>query len=262
MRLPQVKDKEQGKQMSLHTPPGDHERQQARLILQTALLASLSTDKQQWLSDQLALVAIERSNRSVDLAFGLCPRRLGKEPVTFSNIQNNALSQCIPGWNVAGLSADAIARILVITCFDDAKQLGQQVTRLIRHADLHEQLAIYKGLPLYPASAVLNDRLADGLRSNMSEVFEAIAHGNPYAAWHLDTHRFSHMVLKALFINSRLSPIVGLEQRNNVELVRMLLDTARERRAASRTVSEELWALTMPFMSPAQKQEFNQEKAA
>lgn len=249
--------------MSLHSSPaGENERQRARLILQTVLMSQLSTEKRQWLSDQLALVAIEKSNRSVDLAFGLCPRRLGKEPVTFTNVQRSDLNQCMPGWQLDGISVDAIARMLVLTCFSDAKQLAEQLTRLLRHADLPEQLALYRGLPLYPASAALNDRLADGLRSNMSEVFKAIAHNNPYSAWHLDTHRFNHMVLKALFIDVKLAPIVQLEQRNNEELVRMLLDTARERLAASRTVTDELWTLALPFMTQDEKLEFNLEQAA
>ena len=248
--------------MSFHTPPGEQERQEVQLILQTALLAALSTDKQQWLCDQLSLVAIEKSNRSVDMTFGLCPRRLGKQPVKFSNIQLRGLHQYMPGWKIDNLPAETIARIMVVACFADARQLAEQVTRLLRHADLNEQLALYKGLPLFPASAVLNDRLADGLRSNMGEVFETIAHDNPYAAWHLDTHRFNHMVLKALFIGSELAPIVGLEQRNNAELTRMLLDTARERCAASRPVSNELWTLAAPYMTQDERDEFDLKNAA
>ncbi|MFK7994382.1 MAG: EboA domain-containing protein [Granulosicoccus sp.] len=249
--------------MSLHSsPPNENERQRARLVLQTALMSQLPIDKQQWLSDQLALVAIEKSNRSVDLAFGLCPRRLGKEALVLNNMQKGELHQCMPGWQLDGISVDAVARMLVITSFDDARQLAEQLTRLLRHAELSEQLALYRSLPLYPASATVNDRLADGLRSNISEVFEAIAHNNPYAAWHLDTHRFNHMVLKALFIDAKLAPIIQLEKRNNAELAQMLLDTARERRAASRPVSEELWALAMPFMTQDEKTEFNLEYAA
>lgn len=243
-------------------PPGDGERQQARLILQTALKASLSLDKQQWLSDQLALVAIEKSNRSVDIAFGFCLSRLGNDTVVMSPLQQAKLNQLMPGWDVKTISVDALARMLVLTCFDHPLQLAEQLTRLLRHSDLKDQLALYRGLPLYPWSDTLNDRLADGLRSNISEVIEAIAHHNPYPAWHLDTHRFNHMVLKALFIESELAPIVGLEKRSNAELARMLLDTARERRAAGRLVSEELWVVVMPYMTPADQQEFNMDKAA
>jgi len=152
--------------------------------------------------------------------------------------------------------------MLVLTCFDDPEQLTKQLVRLLRHADLNEQLALYKALPLYPASEGINNCLADGLRSNISSVFEAIAHNNPYPAWHLDTHRFNHLVLKALFIGSSLTPIVGLQQRNNAELARILMDTARERLAASRSVSPELWDTAMPFMSTAEKAEFNLETAS
>ena len=244
--------------MSLHNKaPDASKRQKARLILQTAVMASLPVDKQQWLSDQLALVAIEKSNRSVDLAFGLCHRRLGTDEVMLNALQSSEMCQCIPGWRVKILSRDCIARMLVLTTFTDADQLAEQITRRLRHADLNEQLALYKGLPLYSPSQTLTERLADGLRSNISEVFEAIAHHNPYAAWHLDEHRFNHMVLKALFIESNLAPIVGLTERNNTELVRMLLDTARERRAAARPVSDELWTLAQPFMTTDECREFN-----
>ena len=249
--------------MSLHSKAPDAiERQKARLILQTALMSSLPVDKQQWLSDQLALVAIEKSNRSVDLAFGLCHRRLGADKVMLNGLQISEMSQCIPGWRVELLGCNCIARMLVLTTFTNADQLAEQVTRLLRHADLNEQLALFKGLPLYTPSQTLTERLADGLRSNISEVFEAIAHYNPYAAWHLDSHRFNHMVLKALFIESKLAPIVGLSERNNAELVRMLLDTARERRAAARPVSDELWTLAQPFMSTDECREFDMEQAS
>ena len=231
-------------------------------MLQTALMSSLPTDKQQWLSDQLALVAIEKSNRSVDLAFGLCHRHLHKDAVKFSVLHIKHIKRCIAHWRIERLSADCVARILVLTTFTDEEQIAEQITRLLRHADLNEQLALYKGLPLYTPSAMLNDRVSDGLRSNISEVFEAIAHHNPYPAWHMDSHRFNHMVLKALFIDSRLAPIVGLAERNNAELARMLIDYARERRSASRSVSDELWRLALPYMSNDACKEFNLERAS
>lgn len=242
--------------------PGDTDRQQGSLLLQTVLKHALPIEAGQWFSDQLALVAIEKSNRSVDLSFGLCARRLGKHQANFSQLQIREMHKYLPGWQVNTLSVDAVARMLIIASFQDASQLAAQVTRLLRHADVHEQLALYKGLPLYKPSDELNDRLADGLRSNVSDVFNAIAHHNPYPTWFLDTHRFNHMVLKALFIDSPLSPIVGLEKRNNDELARMLMETARERYAASRPVSDELWTLASPYMTDDQRREFRMEKAS
>lgn len=249
--------------MSLQTKcPGDRERERCTLVLQTVLKSTLPLEDSQWFSDQLALVAIEKSNRSVDLSFGLCTRRLGKTRPHFNQLQLRELDKHLPGWQVSDLGVDAIARMLIIASFQDATQLAAQVTRLLKHADLHEQLALYRGLPLFKTSSELNDRLADGLRSNVSDVFNAIAHSNPYPAWYLDTHRFNHLVLKALFIDSALAPIVGLTQRNNEELARMLLETVRERYTASRSVSDEVWSLAIPYMTDAQRREFNMEIAS
>lgn len=65
------------------------------------------------------------------------------------------------------------------------------------------------GLPLYPEPADIEPWVGEGLRTNMRSVFEAIAHENPYPMHYLDTHRWNHMVLKALFVGSRLAPIEG-----------------------------------------------------
>jgi hypothetical protein len=108
-------------------------------------------------------------------------------------------------------------------------------------ADVAELVALYRGLPLYPDPASLEPQVGEGLRSNMRSVFEAIAHRNPYPRAHFDEHRWNHMVLKALFIGSKLDPIQGLDERANPRLMRMLCDYAHERWAAGRSVSPELW---------------------
>ena len=55
------------------------------------------------------------------------------------------------------------------------------------------------------------------------------------------------MVLKTLFVGSALHPIVGLDQRANPALARMLGDYAHERWAAGRSISPELWRCVGPF---------------
>ena len=58
---------------------------------------------------------------------------------------------------------------------------------------------------------------------------------------------WNQMVLKALFVGSRLDPIVGLDRRANAVLARMLGDYAHERWSAGRPVSPELWRCVGPF---------------
>ena len=225
-------------------------------------MSSLSSGQAQWLDKQLCAIRSAHTHRTLDIAFGMAPRRIGSQSLTLSDAEIKQLDLLITGWQVSRLQADTVARYLILNACGQGDTQTEHITRLLRHADLREQLALYTALPLYTPSIQLNDLLAEGLRSNIKDVFEAIAHDNPYPAWHLDEHRFNHMILKALFIDSTLSPIVGLHERNNPELARMLLDFARERRAASRPVSKELWTLTAPYMNADELAELQQEKTS
>ena len=123
----------------------------------------------------------------------------------------------------------------------DADVFFETFEKLCRMGEMQELVAYYSGLPLYPAPERFRARAAEGLRTNMQVVFEAVAHENPYPAEHLDEGAWNQMVLKALFIGSALHPMQGLERRANPRLTTMLCDYAHERWAASRTISPELW---------------------
>ena len=59
------------------------------------------------------------------------------------------------------------------------------------------------------------------------------------------------MVLKALFVDSLLDPIAGLDARANEELARIMCDYAHERWAAGRPVTPEIWRCVGPFATGA-----------
>ena len=128
-----------------------------------------------------------------------------------------------------------------------AERFAQRFTQLCRTADVAEAIAFYRGLPLYPEPSLLEAQAAEGTRSNMRAVFEAVAHRNPYPREQFSENRWNHMVLKALFVGSTLGPIQGLDERANPALARMLCDYAHERWAAGRPVSPELWRCVGPF---------------
>jgi hypothetical protein len=64
------------------------------------------------------------------------------------------------------------------------------------------------------------------------------------------------MVLKALFVGTRLDLVAGLDRRANPALARMLCDYAHERWAASRPVSPELWRCVGPYATGAVLDDF------
>jgi hypothetical protein len=129
----------------------------------------------------------------------------------------------------------------------DADSLRATLDELCRAADVNELIAFYKALPLLPFPEAHVARAAEGVRTNITGVFCAVAHHNPYPAAHFDEIAWNTMVLKALFIGVPLAPIVGLDERANPALMRMLCDYAHERWAAGRTVSPELWRCVGPF---------------
>src|SRR5690606_27192418 len=91
----------------------------------------------------------------------------------------------------------------------------------------------------YPNPELHVARAREGARSAMQPIFEAVAHRNPYPKEQFDENSWNHMVLKTLFIGSRLDSIDGLDERANPRSMRMLCDYAHERWAAGRAVTPE-----------------------
>jgi hypothetical protein len=155
--------------------------------------------------------------------------------------------QARPGWDPRGWSVDQAARIVILLQGGGTGEaFAARFTQLCRTADVSEQVAFYRGLPLYPDAPRLEAQAAEGTRTNMRAVFEAVAHRNPYPKEQFAENRWNHMVLKALFVGSTLHPIQGLDERANPPLARMLSDYAHERWAAGRPVSPELWRCVGP----------------
>lgn len=231
-------------------PADDEKRKLCHAELHGWVFRQLESEDSEWFADQLNqlekvsdFTGDAPARRQYDITFGLIPRRVGKKVLQLNADEQKHAQSLLAHWRPWTWRLDEAARILLIVTAGNPDNQTAQIKSLLRHADLSEQLSIFKGLSLFPVDNTLHDVIGEGLRSNMSDVFKAIAHNNPFPANEFDEHRFNHMVLKALFIEAPLHPIIGLRQRNNLELTRMLLDYASERAAAQRTVSWELWQL-------------------
>ncbi|MDH3452198.1 MAG: EboA domain-containing protein, partial [Gammaproteobacteria bacterium] len=201
---------------------------------------------------QLQKLAGGGTERDLQITLGLIPRRLGKGDLELDAQDLTAADAARSGWDPAHWSIDVAARVLTLCQTVDGDQaFADRFVRLCSMADAGETVALYSGLPLYPAPELLEVQVGQGLRTNMRAEFEAIAHRNPYPRERFDQHRWNHMVLKALFIGTRLAPIQGLDERANPELARILCDYAHERWAAGRPVTAELWRCVGPFAEGA-----------
>jgi len=196
-----------------------------------------------WLADRCAELTAGAAERRLFLAFSGAPRHTGKAPLPLRPDDLAAADRLRPGWNPMHWSTDQAARVLLFLTWPhpDAEACRTILDRLFQTADLGEQVALYQALPVLPFAKAHVRRCAEGIRTNMTDVFRAVAHFNPYPAEHLDEAAWNQMVLKALFVGVPLHPIHGLDARANPRLMRMLCDYAHERWAAHRPVSPELW---------------------
>ena len=215
-------------------------------LLQQWLDSRLPVDARTWLADATQRL---RSGGDTDLyrSVSLVTRKIGKADLALSPAEMGQAAAARESWNPSDWSLDQAARIyLLLVSGADGATFLRRLGQLCNTADVGELVAFYRGLPLYPDQSRYVLRAAEGIRTNMKAVFEAVAHRNPYPAEQLSEPAWNQMVLKTLFIGSTLHPIVALDRRVNPELARMLCDYAHERWAAGRPISPELWRCVGP----------------
>jgi hypothetical protein len=183
-------------------------------------------------------------------AFSAVPRYMGKADLQLIDEDLAAADEARVGWNPSRWSIDQAARALLALSLpaDDPNSLIATLDKVFQTADVGESVALYQTLPLLPYPKRFRARAAEGIRSNMTSVFEAVALDNPYPSEYLDDAPWNQMVLKAVFVGSPLHRIIGIDERANSDLAGMLVDYARERRAAARPVEPELWRPVGPFI--------------
>lgn len=232
----------------------DSQRSSAIDLLAAWLQKRLTNDEFQWLTAQIQESLHSNSNKALFITLGKIPRTISRKDLQLDPTELAAGQALRPGWNPTDWNLSGAARILLIAQMAQARGDAFIATYrdICRTADVTELVELYSALPLLRPHKQIDDQIGDGLRSNMRSVFEAIAHRNPYPAENFDQHRWNHMILKLLFIDSTLAPVQQLDNRANPELATILCDYAHERWAAGRPVSCELWRCVGPFANGKQ----------
>ena len=212
-------------------------------LLSNWLARQISQEGFDWLQEQQQKIASSSFQRVFFSAFSAVPRYTGKQQLQLNEADINTARENYPGWLPQFWTVDDIGRCLLVLSLAqrEKEQYLQTFERVFAAADVGELVALYQMLPLLPYPEQYRLRAAEGIRSNMTVVFNAVALRNPYPARYFDELAWNQMVLKALFVGSPLHLIEGLDRRTNPALSQMLIDYARERWAAGRSVSPELW---------------------
>ena len=143
-------------------------------------------------------------------------------------------------------AAHATRLVFLLACFQTLERddFWKLVAELFRTGDNDERVVLLRALGFFGErdEAVLLAR--EACRSNVEDVFCAIAHDNPFPAEYFDDNGFNQMVVKAIFLRVGARRIVGVNSRINDELRRMLTDYRNERVAAERDVPGDVdWVL-------------------
>ena len=222
-------------------------------LLHNWLEMQTSKESLTWLEGKQAEIMQNASEKSLFIAFSQASRYFEPQKLKLSGEELREADEIVTGWNPINWTINQVARTSLILAFphEDKDRYVATLNKIFAAADVREAIALYQSLPLLPHPEKFKLRAAEGIRSNMTSVFNAVALYNPYPAQHLDDLAWNQMVLKALFVGSPILPIYGLKQRNNEQLSQMLIDYARERLAAKRKVNPQLWQLAAPFKPQA-----------
>ena len=214
-----------------------------RSLIASILVKRLSPAAWEWAQESARLLQNDFAERTLFMRFSLALRHSSKQTLDLHSEELNAANECLAGWQPKHWRTDHALRIFLLLHIPEMESAAfvSLMDKLFQAADLGEAEALYLSLALLPHGTALQNRAAEGLRSNVKSYFEAVAHYNPFPAQYFDQGTWNQMVLKSLFIESTLNPIYDLDKRSNHQLTRMLCDYAHERWAASRAIAIELW---------------------
>jgi hypothetical protein len=155
-----------------------------------------------------------------------------------------------PHVQLQGWTINRLCRVWLVLHLDptNSDTYIRTIESLFSAAEMNEQVALYSALPFLAYPMQWRRRCAEGIRSNIGDVLQAIMCGNPYPSENLEEGPWNQMVLKAFFTEKPVHLIVGLDERANKELARILRDYAHERWAAHRAVNPLLWRCVGPFI--------------
>ncbi|BFO68474.1 EboA domain-containing protein [Chryseobacterium sp. KCF3-3] len=180
--------------------------------------------------------------------FGLIPRMIPSYSPDWSPSEKIILEQMYPGLTSGQWNLQQFCRCLLIVLIPEDQNIAI-IKKLIQSADINELICIYKGIFFLENACEFVPLVEDGIRTNITSVYDSIALSNPFAAKYLPLNSWNHLVLKALFMGRPLYQITNLDLRKNEKLAFIATDYINERWSAGRTVSPEIWRLMDGFVN-------------
>ncbi|MDB5120757.1 MAG: hypothetical protein JWN56_1975 [Sphingobacteriales bacterium] len=204
----------------------------------------------EWLKEKINQLSSENKSAIFFSAFTAIPRQTAKALVVLTEQEQLQLAEKGEGFSISNYTVDRLARVYLLLHWltGDKTNYFKTITQLFKAAEMNELVALYGALPLLSYPEEWAKQCAEGIRSNIGTVLEAIMCDNPYPAKYLDEASWNQLVLKAFFTEKPINRIIGLDDRANKSLANTLFDYAHERWAAGRSVEPQLWRLVGKFI--------------
>lgn len=214
-----------------------------RVVISELTRKNIGEDAWNWMSNHLGKM------QDLNLVFSLIPRKISRKKIDLNEHEFADLNDLRANINFRNWNSDRLARVCLLSFLpaENEKDYIKAVETLLQVADVEEQVAIYSALPLFAFPAYWKKQCAEGIRSNIGQVLEALMYNNPYPAEQLEDQAWNQLVLKAFFTEKDVSQIYGMRDRANQELALILSDYAHERWSAHRTVPKLLWPIVVNF---------------
>jgi hypothetical protein len=196
-----------------------------------------------WYEEAAAEIKVGVDDSRFANLISMASRHARRRKAEIDEVEVARARELLPGWNPENWSLLDLLRVGLILSRPDLEEAGAapSICGMAKYADVGELCALYRSLPLLPRPADYVWQAGEGCRSNMNEVFQAIACDNPFPVSHFDDVAWRALVVKAIFIDAPLWRVHGIDQRHSDDLAHVALDLADERRSAGRAVQPQLW---------------------
>jgi hypothetical protein len=220
------------------------------IFFDSVITNHLEEDELKWISQKKEKIEGNLNLSSFYIAFSTASRSIRKKPLLLSGQELEQANDLRNGFYPENWDQLHWVRSYFLLILANHKREAYEngLIKLFETATMEEQVSLYGTLPILPYPNFLVKLAIEGIRTNITTVFDAIALNNPFPTEFLPQAAWNQMVLKAVFMQRPLYRIYNADERANSDLSRMLIDFAHERWAAHRWVSPELWRFVAPFM--------------
>ena len=197
-----------------------------------------------WLDQKLHSI---KTDQDFFISFALINKKIPRDHLQLSPAQIQTIHLKYPEFNIENWTLDQLCRFSLLMYYPLLSV--ESLTKLISVADTREQISIFKSIPYLENASHFAPIVVNGIRTNIVDVFDAITLKNPYPASYFSQDEWNQMILKAVFMERPIYQIKNIDQRKNEKLAHILFDYARERWAASRRVTPELWRMISGYIT-------------